>query len=254
MIDIHCHILPEVDDGAKDWDTGVQMCQMAHQDGIEHVVATPHANDEYAYNREAHEERLQRLREACGNVIQLSLGCDFHLSFENIQDLLKHPERYCIGNTKYLLVEFSDFALPPSCEDLFATLTGAGLRPIITHPERNPILQRKQWQVVQWASEGLTIQVTANSLTGRWGETARRMADFLYQHGALHVIATDAHSVRDRKPVLSQAFEAVASAVGRSVAHALVHDNPLAIISNEPLPHRPRVTSAARRFDSGVRR
>src|SRR5689334_2665188 len=102
MVDIHCHILPDTDDGASSWDVAVAMCQMAVQDGIRHIVATPHANDEYTYNRGRHLEGLNRLKEA-SQGLELSLGCDFHFSFENIQDALVHRDRYVIGNTSYLL-------------------------------------------------------------------------------------------------------------------------------------------------------
>src|SRR5215470_17337462 len=109
MVDIHCHILPEVDDGAKTWDVAIAMCRMAKADGIDHIVASPHANHEYEYDREKHLATLDRLKTITGGMIEFSLGCDFHFSYENIQDLRVHPERYCIGNTRYLLVEFSDF-------------------------------------------------------------------------------------------------------------------------------------------------
>src|SRR5690348_529985 len=114
MVDIHCHILPAVDDGAKSWDIAVDMCRMALADGIEHIVATPHANDEYRYDRAAHSALLSELSQHIGGKPKLSLGCDFHLSFENLRDVFIHPERYTIHDTKYLLVELSDYSVPPA--------------------------------------------------------------------------------------------------------------------------------------------
>ena len=108
MVDIHSHILPEVDDGPKSWDVSIAMCQAAAADGITHMVATPHANDRYQYDRERLQGVLERLQKEAGDAPKLSLGCDFHLSYENIQDALAHPKRYVIGNTRYLLVEFSN--------------------------------------------------------------------------------------------------------------------------------------------------
>jgi protein-tyrosine phosphatase len=238
MVDIHCHILPEVDDGAATWEIAVQMCQMAKNDGIDHIVATPHANDEYSYSREQHEERLNRLRALVAGQPQLSLGCDFHLSYENIQDCLLHPERYCIDNTPYLLVEFSDFGLPPNFSALLSDFLGSGIIPIITHPERNPLLQRKPELVLDWAAQGAVVQVTANSLTGRWGPVARRTIEFLLKHSAVHVLATDAHGVTSRRPVLSEAREVVAKMAGAQVAQALVEGNPRAIVKGEELVYR----------------
>ena len=236
MIDIHCHILPEVDDGAKTWDIAVEMCRTATRDGIEHIVASPHANATYAYEREAHEARLGRLRELVGNGLEFSLGCDFHLSYENIQDVLQHPERYCIGKTPYLLVEFSDFSLPVRTEDLLRDLTTVGIVPIITHPERNPLLQRQVQRLVEWLSIGVVIQVTANSLTGRWGSTAKKTVETLVKKDAVHVLATDAHDLKSRPPVLSEAKSVMAKMVGEDAARRMVDDNPRAIVRGEPLP------------------
>ena len=88
MIDIHCHILPGVDDGAKSWDMAAEMCRLAAADGITDLVATPHANEEYAYDRPRLREMLQRLQSLAGGSPRMRLGCDFHLSYENIQAAL----------------------------------------------------------------------------------------------------------------------------------------------------------------------
>src|SRR6476660_3298090 len=111
MVDIHSHILPSVDDGAKSWEMAVEMCQMAAADGITHMVASPHSNDEFKYDRKAHEATLAQLREKINGALALSLGCDFHMSFDNIMAVRKNPAEFCIGNTNYLLVEFSDFGV-----------------------------------------------------------------------------------------------------------------------------------------------
>lgn len=239
MIDIHCHILPETDDGASTWDTAMEMCRMAAQDGIRHIVATPHANDEYNYDRTQHLATLERLRQAAGTDLNLSLGCDFHFSFDNIQDALSHHDRYVIGNTSYLLIELADFSIPPMMTTLLARIMTAGLRPILTHPERNQILQKRPEPVLEWAREGCIVQVTANSLTGRWGDRALKAAHFLLRHEAVHVLATDAHNTRSRPPVLSVGRDAAAKLVGNDVAKALVEDNPGAIVENRELPYFP---------------
>ncbi len=104
MIDIHSHILPEVDDGPKSWDVSVAMCRMAATDGITHMVATPHANDRYHYDREYLKGVLAHLQQLVGDTIKLSLGCDFHLSYDNLQDAFSNPTRYVIeGSPAFLL-------------------------------------------------------------------------------------------------------------------------------------------------------
>src|SRR5262245_46715485 len=141
MVDIHCHVLPHVDDGSRSWEVSVRMCQIARSDGIEHIVATPHANGNYMYDRSKLSATLDELSRRVGATPQLSLGCDFCLSYENLIDALEHPARYTIAGTNYLLVELSDFSVPPSVSQSLQRLVIAGIIPIITHPERNPVLQ-----------------------------------------------------------------------------------------------------------------
>ena len=138
MIDLHCHILPLIDDGPSSWETATEMCHMAAQDGVRHIVATPHANHRYTYDRVRFESLLQELRTNCSDSLQFSLGCDFHFSYDNIEKALLYPGRYTIADSKYLLVEFSDFSFMPAIRQGIFRLVGCGLTPIVTHPERNP--------------------------------------------------------------------------------------------------------------------
>jgi len=243
VVDIHSHILPEVDDGPKAWDVAVTMCETAAADGITHQVATPHANDLYHYDRPYLQGLLAELQSRLGDKIQLHLGCDFHLSFENIQDALANPARYVIGNTHYMLVEFSNYGIPQNATDSFTKFGDLGITVIITHPERNPILRENLQRVVEWAEQGCVIQMTGSVFSGFWGERTRRAAHWLLERQAVHVLATDAHDLEKRVPILSSARDAVASTYGDEIANALVDDNPRAIINNQPLPYFPRPTS-----------
>jgi protein-tyrosine phosphatase len=239
MVDIHCHILPAVDDGSDSFETSVEMCRLAARDGIRHTVATPHANDQYAYDRQLHAAALERLQAAVGTAPALSLGCDFHFSYDNVQAAIANPGTYAIASSGYLLVEFSDYGLPPFLPDALARLGAAGLRAVVTHPERNMLLQREPEQVLKLAQQGCIIQVTASALTGQWGGKAQRVARWLLERDAVHVLASDAHDLRHRPPVLSAGREAAAEICGADVARALVEDNPQAIVSNQPLPYFP---------------
>jgi protein-tyrosine phosphatase len=242
MIDIHCHILPEVDDGAKSWDIALRMCAMAWKDGITHIVATPHCSDEFHYERSAHEELLQRLSEATGHKPALTLGCDFHFSYENVEELLQHPGRFTIGNTPYLLVEFSNYSLPPFTEQKLSQLINIGLKPIITHPERNPLLQKSPERVLDWVRGGCIVQVTGNALKGRWGRKAEATAKWLFEQQAVHVLASDAHGLDSRPPILSDAQEQARTIAGDVVAEALVNLNPRAIVAGEAVPYCPELS------------
>ena len=240
MVDIHSHILPEVDDGPKSWDVAVAMCRMAAADGITHQVATPHANDRYHYDREYLQGLLKRLQELAGPTPKLSLGCDFHLSYDNLQDAFANPTRYVIGSSRYLLVEFSNYSIPEHTTESFLKLGDCGMTPIITHPERNPILRENLKRVVEWAEQGCVIQMTGSALTGFWGERVLRAAHWLLEHQAVHVLASDAHDTEKRLPILSTARAAAAEICGEEVADALVEGNPRAILESQPLPYFPR--------------
>ena len=240
MIDIHCHILAEVDDGPKSWDISEEMCRSAVADGIEHIVATPHANHRYAYDREYLIRVLDYLQQRVGDAPRLSLGCDFHLSYENLQDAMVHPERYVIGNSRYILVELSNYSIPAQIAENFQELMGIALTPVITHPERNPILQRAPQQILQWVEMGCAVQVTASAITGAWGEMAWQTAQWLFKRDAVHILATDAHDTKRRPPVLSEARDAVAELYGGDVARALVDENPRAVVNGQPLPYFPQ--------------
>ena len=239
MIDIHCHVLPAVDDGAKTWDTAVEMCKAAAADGIEHIVATPHANDRYTYDREWLQSLVHKLEALVGGAPQLSLGCDFHLSYENLQDIAVFPNKYVIGETGYLLVEFSNYGVPPQMTDYLFRLLDGGITPIITHPERCPALLKNQQRVLEWVDAGCVVQVTASALTGRWGEPALAYARSLLDRNAVHVLATDAHDTVHRPPILSAARDYVSRHYDADLARALVEDNPGAIVAGQPLPYFP---------------
>ena len=215
------------------------MCRMAAQDGITHIVATPHSNDVYEYNRERYTEMLGQLHDAGDGKLTFSLSCDFHFSYDNIQDALANPRRYTIGDSQYLLIEFSDYGIPPSVkQDVFA-ITSRGMVPIITHPERNrPLLNRPE-DVLPLVEQGCLVQVTANSLTGAWGARSKKMVEWLLKREAVHVIASDAHDPVHRRPIMSEARDAVAEISGAEVAEALVTHNPEAIVEGKSLPYQP---------------
>jgi len=238
VIDIHCHILPEVDDGPKSWEMAVEMCRMAAADGITHMVATPHANDRYHYDRAYLSGVLDQLREKIGTVPRLTLGCDFHLSYENLERVMQTPHLYTIGDTNYLLVELSNFSVPLQISDCFHRLGDRGLTPILTHPERNPILQQTPQRVLEWVERGCLV--TASALTGFWGERPEIIARWLLEREAVHILSSDGHETKRRVPILSSARKVAAEIVGQEVADALVEANPGAVVTGRPIPYCPR--------------
>ena len=212
------------------------MCKMAAEDGIDYMVATPHANDHYYYDRSYLLQLLEHLQGQIGDRPKLGLGCDFHLSYENMQSALVSAAPYCIQDSRYLLIEFSNFNIPPHIDDWMLKIGGRGVVPIVTHPERNPILQQTPERVLEWVELGCMVQVTASALTGMWGTRARQSAQWLLKHRAVHVLATDAHDTVRRPPILSAARHLVAKQLGKELAEILVEKNPAAVIRNEALP------------------
>ncbi|MBI2678563.1 MAG: exopolysaccharide biosynthesis protein [Candidatus Koribacter versatilis] len=239
MIDIHCHLLPGVDDGSKSWEMTRAMLRVAAGDGITHIVCTPHANDSYPYDRVEHLGRVAEAQAMAGEWPQLLLGCDFHLSYDNIQDALAHPRRYTVGSTPYLLIEFSDFGVAPGVLESVHRLIGAGMRPIITHPERNATLGKNHEMVLRLVELGCFVQVTASALTGYWGDGVRLSTEQLFKRRLVHVLASDAHDPERRAPRLAAARDAAAKLTDGATAMALVEDNPRAVIEGRPLPYLP---------------
>jgi protein-tyrosine phosphatase len=211
------------------------------------MVATPHANERYHYDREYVRGLAADLQQRIGDSLTIGLGCDFHMSIDNIQDAIAHPTRYVIEGTRYLLVEFSNYSVPQQTTDSFLKLGDCGITPIITHPERNPILRENLQRVVEWAEQGCIVQMTGSALTGFWGERTRRAAQWLLEHQVAHVLATDAHDLEKRVPILSRSRDAAAEICGEEIADALVTGNPGAIVANQTLPYFPRPTAGTYR-------
>ena len=134
------------------------------------------------------------------------------------------------------MVELSEYGVPPQVTDGLFKLQSTGMTPIITHPERNAILQRRPERVLEWVDAGCLVQVTASAVTGFWGPIAKRVAMWLLDHDAVHVLATDAHDDKNRPPILSQARDVVSQRFGAELARALVLDNPAAIVAGQSLP------------------
>lgn len=243
MIDIHHHLLPGIDDGSKSLEQSVAMVTMAVEDGITHIVATPHADDTYKYNRERNAELLQQLRDALpadiAAKITLGLGCDFHLNWENTEDAHQHRRRYTINETEYLLVELPDVGIPTRIEEVLYQLRIDGLTPILTHPERNATLQRSHGLLREWIKSGLLVQVTAGSLTGHFGNTAEAFAWELLKNRWVHFLATDAHNLERRPPHMSSAYRMVSERLGEETAQRLCVTNPLAVFEGKPWPSQP---------------
>jgi protein-tyrosine phosphatase len=239
MIDIHHHLLWGLDDGASSIELSLDMAKMAAADGITHIVCSPHANGQYEYPPDVVAAKIAELQDLLNSQqipLTLGRGCDFHLSYENIQAAQEDPARYSINSLGYLLVEIPDYGLPRGLAEVFYQMQIVGLTPILTHPERNKTLQTEQALLKEWLRAGVLIQVTAGSVVGRMGKKAERMAHELLANRWVHFLATDAHNTTSRPPKMQEAFDIVAKKYGPDYAHLLCNSNPLAAFMGKPMP------------------
>src|SRR5258707_13807288 len=228
MVDLHCHILHGMDDGAKSVEESLAMAEMAIADGITHIVATPHSNNEYRFDFAAVQQAAADLQRAIGDRVTLATGCDFHWSPENLVALKKKSAPFCIHQKNYLLVEFNDFSIPPAVDNTIYEIQLAGLRPIITHPERNAILRSQPDRLEKWIRTGCYGQVTGGSLIGTFGPLARRNLLAWIACGVVHFVASDAQNFAGRPPKLRVAYCVGQAEFGHVKWRECFAENPLA--------------------------
>ena len=249
MIDLHCHILPGVDDGPESVDESLAMARRAVEDGIYTIVATPHTlNGIYINAIKEVTSRVATLQETMlKNRIGLRLyaGADVHLC-PHMMELIQRGEAGTINDAmKFILVELPSQTIPRGIENEIFSLKINGITPIITHPERNTTIQHDLETLYELIRIGAMSQIEAMSITGDFGGAALGCAERLLTYRLAHVIASDAHSVERRPPILSRAVEAAAEIMGNyEDAERMVTDIPSAILSGDipevPEPKRAR--------------
>jgi protein-tyrosine phosphatase len=217
------------------------MAETAIADGITHLVATPHSSDRYLFDFAQVRQLRDELQAQIGTRLKIATGCDFHLDPENLSALRRDPACYCINQHDYLLLEFNEISIPPSMDQTLHEIQLSGLRPIITHPERNAILRARPERLRHWVKRGCFAQVTGGALTGVFGPIAQKIAMDWIREGLIHFVASDAHNTRTRPLRLQPAFDVVVDQFGEEKARALFAENPLAAFEGRELPHVPEV-------------
>jgi protein-tyrosine phosphatase len=253
MVDIHCHILPGLDDGPDAVEESLAMVESAIADGITHVVATPHSNSQHRFDYSRVSQLREQLQTQVGERLTLATGCDFHLNPENLQAARLDAKPFCINQKDYLLVEFNEYAIPPAMDQTLHELQLLGLRLVVTHPERNAILRNQVDRLEKWVRQGCFVQVTGGALTGSFGKGPMEDALAWMGQGLVHFVASDAHNTRGRPLRLQPAFDVVRKKFGEEKARALFSDNPMAAFEGRTLPHVPelpdtRSTGKRKRF------
>jgi protein-tyrosine phosphatase len=240
MIDLHCHILPGVDDGARSFTEAVAMCRLAAQDGCEAMVATPHQRRGEWWNADrGHLAALaDQLQTQVGPGFRVYLGGEIHVDSEVLEEIEKLPAGGVLplAGSRYLLIEFDSLGTEAEGVHLIHELVVAGWRPIVAHPEFIPWLAGDLELVARLTALGAATQVTAMSVTGDFGRRPQSDTWALLDAGLVHFLASDSHDTRRRPPGLRRAHDLIAERWGERTARRLAADNPRAVVENRPLP------------------
>lgn len=232
LVDIHCHCLPDMDDGACSWGASLRLCGALVTDGIRTVVASPHQLGQYDGRNHPDEVRrsvdgLNELLKQCQMDLRVLIGAEVRLD-ERVVDLVAQGEVNTLSDAgKYLLLELTD--VPVACEGLIEQLVDAGIRPIIAHPERHAWLAESD-SVQSLIEAGAALQVTAGALLGHFGVQARQAAMRWISRGLVSIVASDAHDAFCRHPMLTRAFGVLARRLGRQTAQMVCVTNPRRVV------------------------
>lgn len=233
LADLHSHILPGLDDGARSWDETLSMARAAWRQGVAVMAATPHQLGQYAGNAartilERLDEARQRLQTA-GIPLQLIAGADVRVE-DDLPRRIEAGEVLTLGDgRRYVLLELPhDLYLP--LDGLLARLRGIGVTGILTHPERNAALRRHPQHLARLVEAGCLVQVTGASLTGGFGREVQAFTLQLIRQGMVHLVASDAHGEKRRAPDLQAAYRKIAKDFDRDTAEALLRRNPWRIV------------------------
>ena len=237
MIDLHSHLLPGIDDGARDLAMSLDMARAFVADGVEVVACTPHILPGVFHNTGPRIldfiADLQQSLDQHGIPLKLVAGADNHVVATFVADLAS-GHLLTLAGSRYVLVEPPHHIMPPRLESLFFDICVAGYVPILTHPERLSWVPNNYAVIERLVRSGTWMQITAGSLSGEFGRGAKYLAERMLDEGLVHILATDAHDTVKRRPNLSVGRELAARRVGAEEAHRLVDERPRKILENAP--------------------
>jgi len=237
VIDIHAHILPGLDDGPRDIKESIQICELAYEQGIDTIVATPHIG---RYDNDKNKivgalSQLNDKKPTSLSNLKLYYGSDT-LFLESLPSQIKEGDIVTINDTgKYLLLEFPHDHIPNTAKDVVFRMLALGTIPIITHPERNKKIQKNPKLLFEFISQGALSQLTAFSLVGGFGRHVERLTYLILKNNLAHVIATDIHSVKGRSINLKPAVDVASQFIGEDLSLSMVTTIPKRIIEGESI-------------------
>ena len=240
MIDIHCHILHGVDDGADTIDDALDMARMASASGVRAIIATPHSCVPAFppnYKSLSLLDKFRELRDAIereGIPITLYSGAEI-LCTREMPRLLEQGKLLTLASTKYFLVEFYFNSDPSFINAMLSVVKSNGLIPVIAHPERYDAVQAYPYLVEEWNENGCVIQINKGSIEGKLGYKAQQSARWILSNGLAHVVASDAHGVLKRTPVMAGIYRHLEDELTDGYTELLLEENPRRIISGLPV-------------------
>lgn len=237
MIDLHCHVLPGIDDGAASIDVSRRMLERARGMGVTTIVATPHLtaplDERYGGRVAAAYESIAPIARDAG--ITLVQGYEIRLT-PDLTPRLMDGERSTLGWSRAVLVDLACMEFPHFVDDALFAVQTAGFQPILAHPERYPDVQRDPGIAVAFAERGIALQVTIGSLAGIFGKPARRTAEALLRLGAVHLVATDSHSDGRRMQAVPEGLARLRKLLGAEQYRRALLDSPAALLRSDSLP------------------
>ena len=238
FVDIHCHLLPGIDDGSQSWEQSLEMAAIAVGDGIARIVATPHQLGNFGHNHgrliRAKTIELQQQLDQHEVGLRVLPGADVRIEDGMIEKLCDGDVLTLADRGRHVLLELPHELFFPM-DDVLARLRRANLVGILSHPERNQGLLKQPRIVESLVNHGCLMQVTCGSLMGTFGPASQQMAEWMLQQGLVHFLATDAHGPQARRPLMRRAFERAAQLVGEEIATDLCCRNPSAVVAGEEL-------------------
>ena len=244
MIDLHTHILPGLDDGARTMEESLEMARIAERDGVEKIVATPHLfrgnfiHEDLSIIEKKRSELSQALKE--NNIhVEILAGAEVHISHNLIDEIRKNREYLVLNQSSYMFVEFPSDLVFSGAKNLFFELMSEGINPIIAHPERNSVFIHNPSLLYELIQMGGLSQANSGSFSGLYGRRVEEAVLHFLELNLIHFIASDSHNTHSVVSRLSEAVKIARMIVGEEKARALVKDNPQAVLDDKEIPYLP---------------
>ncbi|MTI71999.1 MAG: capsular biosynthesis protein [Firmicutes bacterium] len=238
MYDMHCHILPGVDDGADSFETSIKMIKISKKNGFKGIFATPHYVDNTTYNNtKLIKENFLKLKDKIkkqGIDIDIYIGNEVYV-VPNLIKLFEKGFVYTLNNSRYMLIEFPMLDNPYFIESLIYDLKVKGIVPIIAHPERYKMIISNPNVLFKFIKQGALVQINLPSLKGSYGPIIKDTAKILIEHDMLHFIGTDAHSFNRRTPNVEKSLDEFKAIVSNDKFKKILYENPKAVINDKEI-------------------